>query len=70
MQPDVLKELESKGVIIHRFTPDQLKTLEKTWREVADELATKDPAFKEAYSSLRAWTVKYDRWRKLGYLDR
>jgi TRAP-type mannitol/chloroaromatic compound transport system substrate-binding protein len=36
MQPDVLKELESK----------------------------------EAYSSLRAWTVKYDRWRKLGYLDR
>jgi TRAP-type mannitol/chloroaromatic compound transport system substrate-binding protein len=70
MQPDVLKELESKGVIIHRFTPEQLKTLEKTWREVADELAAKDPAFKEAYASLQGWTAKYDRWRKLGYLDR
>jgi hypothetical protein len=33
-------------------------------------MSAKDPSFKEAYGSLRAWTLKYDRWRKLGYLER
>jgi TRAP-type mannitol/chloroaromatic compound transport system substrate-binding protein len=70
MQPDALKEIEAKGVQIHRWPPETLKVIEKTWREVAAELSAKDTVFKEAYDSMQAWEAKYDRWRKLGYLDR
>lgn len=70
LQPDALKAIEAKGVQIHRWPPQTLKVIEKTWREVAAELSAKDAAFKEAYDSMQAWEAKYDRWRKLGYLDR
>lgn len=70
MQPDVLADFESKGVQIRRWPPDILKAIEKAWREVAAELSAKDATFKEAYESMQAWEKKYQRWLKLGYLER
>ncbi|MGH6661954.1 MAG: C4-dicarboxylate ABC transporter, partial [Rhodospirillales bacterium] len=70
LQPDVLADFESKGVQIRRWSPEMLKAIEKAWREVAAELSAKDATFKQAYDSMQAWEKKYQRWLKLGYLDR
>lgn len=70
MQPESLAFFEEKGVQIRRWPPEILKALEKAWRDVAVELSAKSPAFKEAYGSMQAWETKYQRWLKLGYLDR
>ena len=70
MQPDALAMHKSKGVQVHRWSPEILKTLEETWRNVAADLSAKDATFKETYESLTNWQEKYQVWLDLGYLDR
>ena len=70
MQPDALAMHKSKGVQVHRWSPEILKTLEETWRNVAAGLSARDATFKETYESLTNWQDKYQVWLDLGYLDR
>lgn len=69
IQGKALKELKSKGVIIHRWSPEILAEIKSKWEEVAVELAGSDPSFKEAWDSLQAFRAEYKVWNDLGYLD-
>lgn len=69
IQGKALKELESKGVTIHRWPQEVLDQLDQTWKEVAAEIAAGDESFKQAWDSLNAFRSDYSRWGELGYLD-
>ena len=68
IQGAALKELEAKGVTLHRWPPEILAQYEATWNEVAAELAAEDASFKKAWDSLQAYRSDYKRWGELGYL--
>ncbi|MFC3228128.1 TRAP transporter substrate-binding protein [Marinibaculum pumilum] len=68
IQGAALKELESKGVTLHRWPPEILAQYEAAWNEVAAELAAEDASFKKAWDSLQAYRSDYERWGELGYL--
>ncbi|PLX34586.1 MAG: C4-dicarboxylate ABC transporter [Hyphomicrobiales bacterium] len=69
IQAKALITLKSKGVTIHRWSPEILGALEKTWNEVAGELAASDASFKEAWDSLNKFRAEYKVWKELGYLN-
>lgn len=69
IQGKALKELEAKGVEIHRWSPEILAALEEAWNEVAAELAAEDASFKKAWDSLQAFRADYKVWSDLGYID-
>jgi TRAP-type mannitol/chloroaromatic compound transport system substrate-binding protein len=64
-----LKELQAKGVQLHRWPPEMLAAFEAAWQEVAAEQAATDPDFKRAWDSLQAFRADYKIWKDLGYLD-
>mgnify|MGYP002713099571 CR=1 FL=1 len=68
LQGKALKELQGKGVQIHRWSPEVLAKLEETWNETAAEIAASDASFKEAWDSLQAFRAEYKIWSDLGYL--
>ena len=69
IQGKALKELKAKGVIIHRWSPEILNTLETAWNDVAAELAAEDANFKEVWTSLQAFRAEYAEWKAVGYLQ-
>ena len=64
-----LKELQAKGVQLHRWPPEMLAAFEAAWQEVAAEQAAEDADFKRAWDSLQAFRADYKIWKDLGYLD-
>lgn len=68
IQGKAIAELKSKGVTIHRWSPEVLGTLESAWNEVAGELAAEDANFKKAWDSLQAFRAEYAGWKDIGYL--
>jgi len=68
IQGKALATLKSKGVTIHKWDPDIIATLRKTWNEVAAEEAAKDAKFKEVWDNLNAFRKEYSLWSDLGYL--
>jgi TRAP-type mannitol/chloroaromatic compound transport system substrate-binding protein len=68
IQGAALKELQEKGVTIHRWPPEVLDELHKAWNEVAAELAESNPTFKKVWDSLSAYREQYKVWGDLGYL--
>jgi len=68
LQPKAMREIQSKGVTIHRWPPEMLKAYEKVWAEVAKEQAAKSPEFKKAWDSLETFRTEYSIWRDHGYL--
>lgn len=68
IQAKALKELQAKGVTIHRWPDEILASLDSAWAEVAKELAAESPAFQEAWDSLTAFRSEYKVWSDLGYL--
>jgi len=68
IQSAALKELEAKGVQIHRWSPEILDALHNAWDEVATELAAGDETFKKAWDSLQSFRENYKIWKDLGYL--
>lgn len=67
-QAKAMREIQSKGVTIHRWSDEILATYRKTWDEVADEQAAKSPEFKKGWESLKAFRAEYQIWRENGYL--
>ena len=64
-----LKELQAKGVQLHRWPPEMLAAFEAAWQEVAAEEAAADPDFKRVWESLQGFRADYEIWKDLGYLD-
>ena len=68
LQPKAMREIQSKGVTIHRWSPEILKAFEKGWEEVAVEQSAKSPEFKKGWDSLKAFRAEYAIWKDHGYL--
>ncbi len=68
IQFGALKELQSLGVTLHRWSPEILAALESAWQEVVAEEAAKDADFKRVWESLSAFREDYKVWREYGYL--
>ena len=64
-----LKELEAKGVTLHRWSPEIIQALETAWTEVVTEEAAANEDFKRVWDSLQAFRANWKIWGDLGYLD-
>ena len=69
IQFPALQELVSKGVTLHRWSPEILQTLEAAWNEVVTEEASNDEDFARVWTSLQEFRKGYKIWGDLGYLD-
>ena len=68
IQAPALKELQEKGVQIHRWPQEILDQLEAAWHEVVAEESAANPKFKEVWDHLQAFREEYKIWGELGYL--
>ncbi len=68
IQGKALKTLQGKGVTIHKWSDADLAKLEKTWNEVAAELAAQNADFKAVWDSLQKFRAEYKVWKDVGYL--
>ncbi len=68
IQFKALKELQDKGVTLHRWPPEVLDELRAAWNEVAAELAAENPTFAKVWESLSTFREGYATWKELGYL--
>lgn len=64
-----MAELQKKGVTIHKWSPEILKTLEEKWKEVVVEQKAKSPEFAKVWASYEDFRGKYKIWREHGYLQ-
>ena len=69
IQFQALEELQSKGVVLHRWSPEILAKFEVAWGEVAIEEAAKDADFARVWESLQKFRKGYKVWGDLGYLN-
>ncbi len=68
LQFGAIKELQNKGVVIHRWPDSFLETFESAWQEVIAEETAADPLMKRVYESYLAFRKDYAIWRDYGYL--
>ena len=64
-QSGFLSKFEQQGVQIRRFPDEVLDVLREASRTVLEEEAAKDPYFREAYDSIRAFSAKVNRWYEI-----
>lgn len=69
MQLEPLAELESQGVVVHRWNDEMMAAFRQAWDEVAAERAAADETFARAWQSLSDFREKYAEWSALGYVD-
>ncbi|HEX9647863.1 MAG TPA: TRAP transporter substrate-binding protein [Alphaproteobacteria bacterium] len=69
IQFKALEELQSKGVILHRWSPEIMDALRTAWAEVVAEESAKDADFKRVWESLDGFRQGYALWRSYGRLD-
>jgi len=69
IQVAALKELQSKGVTIHKWSPEILGAMEKAWGEVVVEESAKNETFKKAWESFSDFRKNYKVWKDIGYLN-
>ncbi|MEP9347935.1 TRAP transporter substrate-binding protein [Xanthobacter sp. KR7-225] len=68
IQIPALKELQAKGVQIHKWSDADLKKLKGAVDEVIAEQVAADPDFARAYASFSKFREDYATWRDIGYL--
>ena len=68
IQLPALKELQEKGVQLHRWSDEDLAKLKAASEEVIAEQVAADPDFKRAYESFSSFRADYATWKDLGYL--
>ena len=69
IQYSALQDLKKEGVTIHRWSPEILDALNKSWLEVVDEEKAKSPNFAKVWESLSTFRANYKTWKDIGYLD-
>jgi TRAP-type mannitol/chloroaromatic compound transport system substrate-binding protein len=67
-QVPAIKEIQSKGVTVHTWSPAILAAFRKAWGEVVEEQKAKSPEFAKAWASLSAYRDQYKIWKGLAYL--
>ena len=67
-QLEALKQIEAKGVHMHRWPDSVLEEFEKAWLKVVEEESAKDANFKRVYASYAAFRTDFKAWREMGYL--
>ncbi len=67
-QVPALKELQAKGVQLHRWSDEDLAKLREAWLEVVEEKSAEDPVFKRVADSYFAFREEYSLWRELNYM--
>jgi len=67
LQFEALKNIQAKGVQVHRWPRPILGALERAWRDVVDEETLADTDFRRVWKSLAAFREDYTIWRELGY---
>lgn len=63
-----LKEIQAKGVTLHRWPDEILKAYEKAWLEVVEETKAKSPEFAKGWESYSKFRADYAVWKDNGYL--
>jgi TRAP-type mannitol/chloroaromatic compound transport system substrate-binding protein len=64
-QGEALDFFRQQGVTIHRWPPELMEAFRRAAAEVMEEAAAADPAFAEAWASLRAFRERGASWREL-----
>ena len=62
--------MEKRGVKIHYWSDEMLDAFRKAWEEVAAELSSQSPMFKEAWEDLSQFRSNYKFWQTYGFLPR
>ncbi len=68
--PVLAENVKKHGVTMKYWSDEILDTLEKTWNEVADENAAKDPFFKKVWDDIRTFRKDYKIWKDYAFLPR
>jgi TRAP-type mannitol/chloroaromatic compound transport system substrate-binding protein len=66
----IKKNVEERGVKLHYWSDEMLNTFRTAWQEVATELSSQSPMFKEAWEDLSAFRKDYKFWQTYGFLPR
>jgi len=66
----MVENVETNGVTIKNWTPEQLDVFEATWNEVAGELAAEDAHFAKTWADLQEFREGYKTWNHNIYLPR
>ena len=68
VQFKAMKEIQAKGVTIHKWPKVFMDAYEKAWNEVSAEQVAKSPEFKKGWDSYSAFRKDYAIWKDLGHL--
>jgi TRAP-type mannitol/chloroaromatic compound transport system substrate-binding protein len=68
LQFGAMKELQAKGVIFKRWSPEILKAFETKWAEVVAEESAKSESFRKVWASYAEFRKNYAIWRDHGYM--
>lgn len=67
-QAGVMRQMQSEGVQIRRWSPEIIAAMESAWNQVAREEAEINPNFRRVYDSYMAFRTDYTIWQEHGYL--
>jgi TRAP-type mannitol/chloroaromatic compound transport system substrate-binding protein len=67
-QSQALREIQSRGVRLKRWSPEILAAFDKAWREVIAEESAANGQFRLVYNSYAAFRASYATWRYLSFL--
>ena len=71
IQSEVMNSNASQYGVQHRYWPQEmLATFEKTWLEVAEEQAQKDPFFRKVWDDMSEFRSSYGIWKANAFLPR
>lgn len=68
LQVKALATLKSKGVKIHRWSPEILAAFKKAWEQVVAEDSAADATFAKVWDSYSGFRKDYRVWKDHGYL--
>jgi TRAP-type mannitol/chloroaromatic compound transport system substrate-binding protein len=65
-QVPAIKEIQSKGVTIHYWSPEILAAMRKAWGEVVEEQKAKSAQFARVWASMEKYREEYKIWGTYG----
>lgn len=68
-QWQALRDMQSLGVQLRRWSPEILVAFEDAWNEVAAEEVRRNPSFARVWQSYDAFRSNYATWRRMNFLQ-
>jgi TRAP-type mannitol/chloroaromatic compound transport system substrate-binding protein len=69
VQAKALRDVQAKGVTLHKWPKAFLDAYDKAWKEVIAEQSAKSAEFTKGWESLSKFREEYKIWRQYGYLQ-